>query len=125
VEAEPAVTLDAFLAACAERDVLRAKILRQMSDVPILLSPVSSTTASLHGEGTWRSGAKQCYRDTMRFSQWLNLTGLPGASVPVGVSTKGLPIGVQVIGRPREEELLLAVAEQIETARGAWQAPPM
>ncbi len=124
-EAEPAVTLDAFLAACAERDVLRAEILRQMSDVPILLSPVSSTTAFLHGEGTWRSGAKQCYRDTMRFSQWLNLTGLPGASVPVSVSTKGLPIGVQVIGRPHEEELVLAVAEQIETARGAWQAPPM
>ncbi len=124
-EAETAVTLDAFLAACAERDVLRAEILRQMSDVPILLSPVSSTTAFLHGEGTWRSGAKQCYRDTMRFSQWLNLTGLPGASVPVSVSTKGLPIGVQVIGRPHEEELVLAVAEQIETARGAWQAPPM
>jgi len=124
-EAEPAVTLDAFLAACAERDVLRAEILRQMSDVPILLSPVSSTTAFLHGEGTWRSGAKHGYRDTMRFSQWLNLTGLPGASVPVSVSTRGLPIGVQVIGRPHEEELVLAVAEQIETARGAWQAPPM
>jgi Asp-tRNA(Asn)/Glu-tRNA(Gln) amidotransferase A subunit family amidase len=59
----------------------------------------------------------------MRFSQWLNLTGLPGASLPAAVSAKGLPIGVQVIGRPHEEELVLAIAEQIETARGAWQAP--
>jgi len=124
-EAEPHVTLDAFLAACAERDVLRAGVLRQMRDVPILLSPVSSTTAFLHGEGTWRPGAKQCYRDTMRFSQWLNLIGLPGASVPVGVSANGLPIGVQVIGRPHEEELVLAVAEQIEKARGPWQTPPL
>src|SRR5712671_6520984 len=124
-EAEPNVTLDAFLAACAERDVLRAGVLRQMRDVPILLSPVSSTTAFLHGEGTWRPGAKQCYRDTMRFSQWLNLIGLPGASVPVGVSANGLPIGVQVIGRPHEEELVLAVAEQIEKARGPWQTPPL
>jgi amidase len=124
-EAETKVTLDAFLAACAERDMLRAEILRQMRDVPILLSPVSSTTAFLHGEGTWRPAAKECYRDTMRFSQWLNLTGLPGASVPVAVSAKGLPIGVQVIGRPHEEELVLAVAEQIENARGPWQPPPI
>ncbi len=121
--AEAPVTLDALLSACAERDVLRAKILQQMRDVRILLSPVSTTAAFRHGEGTWRPGAKQCYRDTMRFSQWLNLTGFPGASVPVGVSAEGLPIGVQVIGRPYEEELVLAVAEQIENGRGPWRAP--
>jgi Asp-tRNA(Asn)/Glu-tRNA(Gln) amidotransferase A subunit family amidase len=117
------ITLDELLGACAERDMLRATILRQMRDVPILLSPVSTTTAFRHGEGTWRPGAKQCYRDTMRFSQWLNLTGFPGASVPVSVSSEGLPIGVQVIGRPHEEELVLAVAERIENGRGPWQAP--
>ena len=122
--AEAPVTLDALLSACAERDLLRANILRQLRDVPILLSPVSTTTAFRHGEGTWRPGAQQCYRDTMRFSQWLNLTGFPGASVPVSVSADGLPIGVQVIGRPHEEELVLAVAERIERGRGPWQAPP-
>jgi len=120
--AEAPVTLDALLTACAERDMLRANILRQMRDVPILLSPVSATTAFRHGEGTWRPGAKQCYRDTMRLSQWLNLTGFPGASVPVSVSA-GLPIGVQVIGRPHEEELVLAVAERIENGRGPWRSP--
>jgi Asp-tRNA(Asn)/Glu-tRNA(Gln) amidotransferase A subunit family amidase len=36
-----------------------------------------------------------------------------------------LPIGVQVIGRPHQEELVLAVAEKIEQARGPWQAPPL
>ncbi|MCU1243742.1 MAG: Aspartyl-tRNA(Asn) amidotransferase subunit [Candidatus Acidoferrum typicum] len=123
--AEAPVTLDTLLSACAERDLVRAKILGQMRDVPILLSPVSTTTAFRHGEGTWRPGAAQCYRDTMRFSQWLNLTGFPGASVPVSVSAEGLPVGVQVIGRPHEEELVLAVAEKIETARGRWQAPPI
>jgi Asp-tRNA(Asn)/Glu-tRNA(Gln) amidotransferase A subunit family amidase len=123
--AEAPVTLDALLSACAERDLLRANILRQMRDVPILLSPVSTTAAFRHGEGTWRSGAKQCYRDTMRFSQWLNLTGFPGAAVPVSVSAEGLPIGAQVIGRPHEEELVLAVAERIESGRGAWQTPPI
>jgi Asp-tRNA(Asn)/Glu-tRNA(Gln) amidotransferase A subunit family amidase len=35
----------------------------------------------------------------------------------------GLPIGVQIIGRPFEEELLLAVAEALEQSRGPWQPP--
>jgi Asp-tRNA(Asn)/Glu-tRNA(Gln) amidotransferase A subunit family amidase len=119
------ITLDALLSACADRDLLRAQILHQMRDVPILLSPVSTTTAFRHGEGTWRPGAKRCYRDTMRFSQWLNLTGFPGASVPAAVSAEGLPIGIQIIGRPHEEELVLAVAERIENARGPWRAPEL
>ena len=124
-EPENPLTLDQFLAACAEREFVRADILRQMKDVPILLSPVSSAPAFRHGEGTWRAGAEHCYRDTMRHSQWLNLTGFPGASVPFGSSPEGLPIGVQVIGRPYEEELVLAVAERIEEARGPWQPPPL
>jgi amidase len=124
-ELEAPPTLDQVLNACAQRDLVRAEILRQMHDVPILLSPVSSAPAFRHGEGTWHPGADHCYCDTMRYSQWLNLTGFPGASVPVAVSPEGLPIGVQVIGRPHEEELVLAVAEQIEQARGPWQPPPM
>jgi amidase len=123
--AEEPLTLDELLTACAERDMLRATILHQMRDVPIVLSPVSTTTAFRHGQGTWRPGAKQCYRDTMRFSQWLNLTGFPGVSVPASLSTGGLPIGVQVIGRPYEEELVLAIAERIENARGPWQPPEL
>jgi Asp-tRNA(Asn)/Glu-tRNA(Gln) amidotransferase A subunit family amidase len=116
---------NAILAARTERDNLREEILRQMRDVPILLSPVSTEPAFRHGEGNYQLGAPHCYRDTMRFSQWTNLTGFPGATVPLGMSPEGLPIGVQVIGRPYEEELVLAVAEKIESARGAWVAPPV
>ena len=124
-ETDTELPLDQVLNACAQRDMLRAEIIRQMQDVTILLSPVSSMPAFLHGEGTWRPGAEQCYRDTMRFSQWLNLTGFPGATVPLGSSKESLPLGVQVIGRPYEDELVLEVAEQIEHARGSWQPPPM
>jgi Asp-tRNA(Asn)/Glu-tRNA(Gln) amidotransferase A subunit family amidase len=116
------LSLDHFLQACAERDLLREKILRQMDAVPILLSPVSSTPAFRHGEGNYQRGIG--YRDTMRFSQWVNLTGFPGASVPISFSNEGLPIGVQIIGRPFEEELVLAVAEALEQSRGPWQPPP-
>jgi Asp-tRNA(Asn)/Glu-tRNA(Gln) amidotransferase A subunit family amidase len=120
---ENSITLDRFMKACTDRDLLRAEILRQMQDVPILLSPVSSTPAFRHGEGNYLPGTG--YLDTMRFSQWLNLAGFPGASVPMGLSNEGLPIGVQVIGRPYEDELVLAVAEAIEKARGPWQPPPI
>ncbi len=117
------LTLDSFIEACAERDLLRARILRQMQEVPILLSPVSSAPAFLHGGGNYRPATG--YRDTMRYSQWLNLTGFPGASVPVSLSSEGLPIGVQIIGRPHEDELVLAVAERLEEARGPWRAPAL
>jgi Asp-tRNA(Asn)/Glu-tRNA(Gln) amidotransferase A subunit family amidase len=114
-------TLDEFMSACAERDTVRANMMRQMRDVPILLSPVCSGPAFRHGEGNYQPGTG--YRETMRHSQWLNLAGFPGVSVPMGFSAEGLPIGVQIIGRPNEDELVLAVAEALETARGKWEAP--
>jgi Asp-tRNA(Asn)/Glu-tRNA(Gln) amidotransferase A subunit family amidase len=121
--AEIPMEFESLLTACGDRDRLRGEILRQMEEVTILLSPVSTGPAFRHGEGNWRSGARENYRDTMRYSQWLNLTGFPGVAVPLGMSGDGLPIGVQVIGRPYEEQVVLAVAEAIERGRGPWQAP--
>jgi Asp-tRNA(Asn)/Glu-tRNA(Gln) amidotransferase A subunit family amidase len=119
VKIEP--TVDEFMGACVKRDILRAKIIKQMGDVPILLSPVCAAPAFRHAEGTWQPSCG--YHDTMRHAQWLNLTGFPGVSVPMGFSAEGLPIGVQVIGRPNEDELVLVVAEMLETARGKFEAP--
>ena len=121
--AEPLSSVDAFMTACADRDLVRAEILRQLRDVPVLLSPVSTAPAFEHGNGNYRDGSLYNYRHTMRFCQWLNLVGFPGVSLPFGKSPEGLPINVQLIGRPHEEELLLAVAEMLERARGPWQAP--
>jgi Asp-tRNA(Asn)/Glu-tRNA(Gln) amidotransferase A subunit family amidase len=118
-----APTADEFMSACVKRDIVRAKIIKQMRDVPILLSPVCAAPAFRHGEGNWQPASG--YRDTMRHAQWLNLAGFPGVSVPMGISEEGLPIGVQVIGRPNEDELVLAVAQVLETARGKWEAPPL
>jgi Asp-tRNA(Asn)/Glu-tRNA(Gln) amidotransferase A subunit family amidase len=116
-----APTLDEFMAACVKRDILRAKIIKQMRDVPVLLSPVCAAPAFRHGEGHWQPVSGYC--DTMRHAQWLNLAGFPGVSVPMGFSAAGSPIGVQVIGRPNEDELVLAVAEMLETARGGFKSP--
>ena len=56
-------------------------------------------------------------------SQWLNLVGFPALSIPMNFSAEGLPIGVQLIGRPNEEEFLLEVAAALEQKRGAWPNP--
>lgn len=120
---EPPFTVDSFMAACSQRDSVRAGLLRQLQDIPILLSPVSTEPAFRHGEGNYRPGEPHNYRDTMRFCQWLNLAGFPGLSLPFGQSPEGLPINVQLIGTPHQEELLLAVAETLEQARGPFPHP--
>ena len=122
---QPPVTLESFASACTERDNVRADLLRQLRDIPILLSPVSTAPAFPHGAGCYRAGDPHNYRDTMRFCQWLNLAGFPGLSLPFGRSPEGLPINIQLIGRPHEEELLLAVAETLEQTRGPWLPPEL
>jgi Asp-tRNA(Asn)/Glu-tRNA(Gln) amidotransferase A subunit family amidase len=117
----PAISMLQFVEMCAARDRERERILEAMRKVPILLSPVSAGPAFRHGAGGYQ--VKDGYRESMRHSQWLNVVGFPGVSVPMGKSAEGLPIGVQVIGRPYEDELVLDVAERLEEARGAWQAP--
>ncbi len=118
----PPMNMTHFVGKCVARDRERAHIFEAMRDVPILLSPVCAAPAFRHGDGSYKAGTS--YRDSMRHSQWLNLAGFPGVTVPIAKSPEGLPIGVQLIGRPYEDELLLAVAEALELARGPWQAPP-
>lgn len=106
------------------RDSLRANFLKRMDKFPILLAPVCAALAFLHGEGGWDDSFPTNYLRQMMYSQWFNLLGNPAAVVPVGQSREGLPIGVQVIGRPYEELLVLEVARMIEKSFG-WKAPAM
>ncbi len=124
------LTRDLLLEAWMERDAVRTRLLEQMKQFPILLCPVCSIPAFEHGERSWRrswmiEGKSVSYSDAMSYSQWFNVTGNPAAVVPVGSSPEGLPIGVQVIGRPHEEELVLSIAKAIESAIGGYKRPPM
>jgi len=115
------ITEDEIITNSTARDILRKKILQALQDVPILLSPVCLTPAFKHGEGNWdpQSG----YRQTMRHSQWLNLAGFPGLSLSMTISQDGLPIAIQLIAHPNQEQLLLAIAAQLEISRGPWRLP--
>jgi Asp-tRNA(Asn)/Glu-tRNA(Gln) amidotransferase A subunit family amidase len=115
------MSMSRFVGMCAARDRERERIVQAMREVPVLLSPVSAAPAFRHGDGGYLAGVR--YRESMRHSQWLNLVGFPGVSVPMGRSAEGLPVGVQLIGRPFEDELVLDVAERLEEARGPWEGP--
>lgn len=53
----------------------------------------------------------------------VNLAGLPALVVPCGLDSKGMPIGIQLIGKPFSEQMLLRVGQAIETALGRFVAP--
>jgi len=109
----------------ATRDRLRSALLREMESVPLILAPACGVTAFRHRERQWPTDTKVIglFEAMMPVTPW-NLLGLPAAVVPFSVSTQGLPIGVQIIGRPWEEEMILDVAVQLEEARGPLPAPP-
>jgi Asp-tRNA(Asn)/Glu-tRNA(Gln) amidotransferase A subunit family amidase len=122
-EAEP-LTAVQLLDAWAQCDIVRGKLLEEMRRFPILLMPACAVPAFRHGEREWAvDGQRVRYLDAMRYTQWFNLLGAPAAVVPVGNSKEGLPIGVQIAGRPFEDKQVLAVAACVDRAFG-FRAPP-
>lgn len=124
--AEPPLSARSLLDAWIQRDVLRARFFAQMQRYPILLCPAAAIPAFCHGERSWEIENKIVhYLDAWSYTEFFNLLGNPAAVVPVGRSPEGLPIGVQIVGRPWEEEQVLAVAAALEQQCGAWKAPPI
>jgi Asp-tRNA(Asn)/Glu-tRNA(Gln) amidotransferase A subunit family amidase len=116
-------TGDSLLDTWVQRDVVRMQIFQQMREFPILLCPAAAIPAFRHGERSWIiDGQNVTYLDAWSYTEWFNLLGLPGVVVPAGQSDDGLPIGVQVVAKPWEEELALEVASVIESP---WRRPPM
>jgi Asp-tRNA(Asn)/Glu-tRNA(Gln) amidotransferase A subunit family amidase len=114
-----------LLNAWMELDQVRCDLLTEMRAYPILLCPVCAIPAFRHGEREWIvEGQRVSYLDAMRYTQWFNLLGAPAAVVPVSRSSEGLPIGVQIAGRPYEDELVIGVASAIDQAFG-YAPPPL
>ena len=111
----PPPTLDEYISNWMERDRLREELLRWLETTPIILAPVGATPAYAHdtlklhvqGEtmGTFRA---------FSYAQAFNVFDLPVVTVPAGRSKEGLPIGVQIVGRPFAEDTVLAAAEIVE-----------
>src|SRR5215470_14200770 len=124
VAAEPTHSGDTLLDTWLRRDAMRGRVLAQMKEFPILLCPVAAIPSFKHRERIWQvEGKSVTYLDAWSYTEFFNLLGNPGAVVPVSQSQEGLPIGVQVVGRPWEEELVLAVAAEIEHGAGGIRRP--
>jgi amidase len=124
VAAQPAHTAQSLLETWIQRDVVRAQVLAQMRDYPVLLCPAASIPAFRHGERSWLIEGKTVeYLDAWSYTEWFNLLGTPAVVVPVGKSPEGLPIGVQIVARPWQEELVIAVAAALERQCGRYPHP--
>jgi len=124
VAAEPPLTAQSLLDTWIERDLLRMQVFAEMEKFPVLLYPVASIPAFRHGERSWQVEGKTVqYLDAWSYCEWFNLLGMPAAVVPVGRTPEGLPIGVQIVARPWEEELVLSVAEELERGSPSSQMP--
>ena len=78
-----------------------------------------------HGERSWSIGGETVtYPGLFVYSQVFNLLGVPAASAPVGESPEGMPIGVQIVGRPYEDRVVTAVVRELENALGGRRSGP-
>jgi aspartyl-tRNA(Asn)/glutamyl-tRNA(Gln) amidotransferase subunit A len=86
--------------------------------VDALLTPATPSAAFGLGEKGGADPVEMYLNDV--FTVTVNMAGLPGISVPAGLDTQGLPLGLQLIGRPFDEETLFALGEVIEQAAGRF-----
>lgn len=84
----------------------------------VLMTPTLPTTAPrLNTLGAQLATAGDEYMDFVSFTYPYNCTGQPAISLPLGMDSQGLPIGVQLVGPPRGEAVILALAAELEQAR--------
>lgn len=116
----PPPALDEYIANWLERDRLREELLRWMETTPIVVCPVGATPAYEHDTSkvTVRGETFGTFR-AFSYAQTFNVFDLPVVTVPAGRTAGGLPIGVQIAGRPNAEETVLAAAEIVEEALSA------
>ncbi len=90
--------------------------------VDAILTPATPSAAFGIGEKSSADPVDMYLNDV--FTVTVNMAGLPGLAAPAGLSAEGLPLGLQLIGRPFDEETLFALGEVIEQAAGRMALPP-
>jgi aspartyl-tRNA(Asn)/glutamyl-tRNA(Gln) amidotransferase subunit A len=105
---------------------VRTLIKRDFEDVfaqgiDAILTPATPSSAFGLGEMAHADPVEMYLNDV--FTVTVNLAGLPGVALPAGLDAKGLPLGLQLIGRPWEEGALLNTAHVLEQATGFVSKP--
>ena len=89
--------------------------------VDAVLTPATPSTAFAQGEQGSTDPVEMYLNDV--FTVTVNMAGLPGVSVPGGLAANGLPLGLQLIGRPFDEETLFSLAHALEQAAPKFDLP--
>lgn len=102
----------------AWRERLRNQLHGLIGDHGIAICPIFPTSAPRHG---WIWGTMLL---TLGYQAWVNLAGLPGLTIPIGSTGRGMPIGVQIVGMPHTEHTILAAGLAIQQAlMPEWRGP--
>jgi len=110
-----------YLKALKVRTLIRQDFTEAFKRCDVIVTPTSPTAAFKFGEKT--DDPLQMYLMDI-FTISLNLAGVPGISVNCGFTQSGLPIGLQIIGRPFDEETILRTAHAYEQATGWHRRRP-
>ena len=103
-------TADEYLDAQRARDLVCRNVAAAMKDFDLLLSPTRGKTALTFAE------AYDDYMGAVSYTQLFNMTGQPAISIPCGFGSDGMPIGLQLAGRPFDEATVLRAGHAYESA---------
>jgi aspartyl-tRNA(Asn)/glutamyl-tRNA(Gln) amidotransferase subunit A len=109
-----------YLKAQKVRTLIKRDFDEAWNKVDVVLTPTTPSPAFAAGEKLGDPLAM--YLEDI-FTVTVNMAGLPGMSVPAGLSSQGTPLGLQLIGKPFDEETLFRTAQVIEDAAGRFQVP--
>ncbi|AHB49385.1 glutamyl-tRNA(Gln) amidotransferase [Hyphomicrobium nitrativorans NL23] len=109
-----------YLKAQKVRTLIKRDFDEAWNTVDVVLTPTTPSPAFAFGE---KSGDPLAMYLEDIFTVTVNMAGLPGISVPAGLSTEGTPLGLQLIGKPFDEGTLFAAGEAIENAAGRFIVP--
>jgi aspartyl-tRNA(Asn)/glutamyl-tRNA(Gln) amidotransferase subunit A len=105
-----------YINAQRSRLAIKNAFKQAMRDVDVLVTPTQPTTALKIGQTASRIGSREesVFGVSARFCAPFNISGLPAISVPCGFSPEGMPIGLQIIGNPFDEETVFRIADAFE-----------
>jgi len=109
-----------YLKAQKVRTLIKRDFDEAWSKVDVVLTPTTPSPAFAQGE---KSGDPLAMYLEDIFTVTVNMAGLPGISVPAGLSSDGTPLGLQLIGKPFDEATLFRAAQVIEDAAGRFPVP--
>lgn len=109
-----------YLKAQKVRTLIKRDFDEAWNNVDVVLTPTTPSPAFAAGE---KSGDPLAMYLEDIFTVTVNMAGLPGMSVPAGLSSQGTPLGLQLIGKPFDEQTLFRTAQVIEDAAGRFMVP--